>query len=167
MVYDRGLTCHWLLNHPKGEGHWPRIVHVPQQQHNTFNNEIFFKYSESKKVTNRKSTGTKLIMSTESLRRKVPVLGEISSLKDFIHIKHWNLAKYMTLWQNRAINFFKHIHTTRKYLHFLLLEELHPRQFILTSSLSDHISVTLDIKLLNDCHPGFFPLKLCLIAYFN
>lgn len=63
----------------------------------------------------------------------------------------------MTLWQNRAINFFKHIHTTRKYLHFLLLEELHPRQFILT----------LDIKLLNDCHPGFFPLKLCLIAYFN
>lgn len=73
----------------------------------------------------------------------------------------------MTLWQNRAINFFKHIHTTRKYLHFLLLEELHPRQFILTSSLSDHISVTLDIELLNDCHPGFFPLKLCLIAYFN
>lgn len=124
---------------------------------------FFFKYSESEKVTNRKSTGTKLIMSTESLRRKVPVLGEISSLKDFIHIKHWNLAKYMTLWQNRAINFFKHIHTTRKYLHFLLLEELHPRQFILTSSLSDHISVTLDIKLLNDCHPGFFSFK----AMFN
>lgn len=159
MVYDRGLTCHWLLNHPEGEGHWPRIFHVPQQQHNTFNNEIFFfKYSESEKVTNRKSTGNKLIMSTESLRRKVPVLGEISSLKDFIHIKHWNLAKYMTLWQNRAINFFKHIHTTRKYLHFLLLEELHPRQFILASSLSDHISDTLDlaIKLLNDCHPVFF-----------
>lgn len=57
MVYDRGLTCHWLLNHPKGEGHWPRIFHVPQQQHNTFNNEIFLKYSESEKVTNRKSTG--------------------------------------------------------------------------------------------------------------
>lgn len=64
----------------------------------------------------------------------------------------------MTLWQSRAINFFKHIHTIRKHLHFLLLEELHPRQFILASSLSDHISDTLDlaIKLLNDCHPGFF-----------
>lgn len=73
------------------------------------------------------------------------------------------------VWQNRAINFFKHIHTIRKYLHFLLLEELHPRQFILASSLSGHISGTLDlaIKLLNDCHPVFFSLKLCLIAYFN
>lgn len=164
MVYDRGLTCHWLLNHPEGEGHWPRIFHVPQQQHNTFNNEIFFlSIQRAKRLQTGKVPGTKLIMSTESLRRKVPVLGEISSLKDFIHIKHWNLAKYMTLWQNRAINFFKHIHTTRKYLHFLLLEELHPRQFILTSSLSDHISVTLDIKLLNDCHPGFFSFK----AMFN
>lgn len=64
----------------------------------------------------------------------------------------------MTLWQSRAINFFKHIHTIRKHLHFLLLEELHPRQFIWASSLSDHISDTLDlaIKLLNDCHPVFF-----------
>lgn len=158
MVYDRGLTCHWLLNHPKGEGHWPRIFHVPQQQHNTFNNEIFLSIQRAKRLQTGKVPGTKLIMSTESLRRKVPVLGEISSLKDFIHIKHWNLAKYMTLWQSRAINFFKHIHTIRKHLHFLLLEELHPRQFILASSLSDHISDTLDlaIKLLNDCHPVFF-----------
>lgn len=126
---------------------------------NTFNNEIFFlSIQRAKRLQTGKVPGTKLIMSTESLRRKVPVLGEISSLKDFIHIKHWNLAKYMTLWQSRAINFFKHIHTIRKHLHFLLLEELHPRQFILASSLSDHISDTLDlaIKLLNDCHPVFF-----------
>lgn len=119
---------------------------------------FFLSIQRAKRLQTGKVPGTKLIMSTESLRRKVPVLGEISSLKDFIHIKHWNLAKYMTLWQSRAINFFKHIHTIRKHLHFLLLEELHPRQFILASSLSDHISNTLDlaIKLLNDCHPGFF-----------
>lgn len=119
---------------------------------------FFLSIQRAKRLQTGKVPGTKLIMSTESLRRKVPVLGEISSLKDFIHIKHWNLAKYMTLWQNRAINFFKHIHTIRKHLHFLLLEELHPRQFILASSLSDHISDTLDlaIKLLNDCHPVFF-----------
>lgn len=124
---------------------------------------FFLSIQRAKRLQTGKVPGTKLIMSTESLRRKVPVLGEISSLKDFKHIKHWNPAKYMTLWQNRAINFFKHIHTTKKYLHFLLLEELHPRQFILTSSLSDHISVTLDIKLLNDCHPGVFSFK----AMFN
>lgn len=119
---------------------------------------FFLSIQRAKRLQTGKVPGTKLIMSTESLRRKVPVLGEISSLKDFIHIKHWNLAKYMTLWQSRAINFFKHIHTIRKHLHFLLLEELHPRQFILASSLSDHISDTLDlaIKLLNDCHPVFF-----------
>lgn len=127
---------------------------------------FFLSIQRAKRLQTGKVPGTKLIMSTESLRRKVPVLGEISSLKDFIHIKHWNLAKYMTLWQSRAINFFKHIHTIRKHLHFLLLEELHPRQFILASSLSDHISDTLDlaIKLLNDCHPVFF-FKLTVKIY--